>query len=252
MKKQDLTWGPSSRPQRSQEPRTLADLALIRIRQDIIRGRLSAGQKLQPDLLEIEYGIGRSPVREALSRLATEGLVAGEGQRGFQVSPVTRDELLDIADLRQRFSVLALTRSIENGDDSWEAEVIAAYHRLSKVEDGMASARDDEVADEWEMRNRAFHAALESACGSPWLTHFCEILYDQSERYRRSFVRYPEISASILRQHKAIMQASMARDVPKACQLLEEHIFAGAQTTLRLIDASPQLEVRRTQRVQRR
>ena len=74
MKKQNLTWGPSSRPQRSQEPRTLADQALIRIRQDIIGGRLSAGQKLQPDLLEVEYGIGRSPVREALSRLATEGL----------------------------------------------------------------------------------------------------------------------------------------------------------------------------------
>lgn len=234
------SWGPSAHSLRSQEPRTFADQALLRIRQDIVAGRLGAGQKLQPDLLEAEYGIGRSPIREALSRLATEGLVLGEGQRGFQVSPVTRDELLDIADLRKRFSSLALARSIARGDDAWEADVVASYHRLQKIEDTLQSTGVAEAADEFEKRNRAFHTSLESASGSPWLNHFCELLYDQSERYRRSFVRYPEISESIKRQHKAILDASMARDANLACRLLEDHIEAGAQNTLRLITASPE------------
>jgi len=230
-------WGPSSRSLRSNPPRTLADEALLRIRADIVAGRLEAGEKLQPDLLEQRYGLGRSPIREALSRLATEGLVHGEGQRGFAVSPLSEAELMDIADLRRRLSTLALELSIQRGDDSWEAAVVASFHRLSRFEEDLPAMSDD-AADEWERRNRDFHRCLEAASGSPWLQHFCDILYDQSERYRRAFVRYPEIKPGIRAQHQAIMAAAIRRDAAEATALLADHIMQGAQATLSLLRAA--------------
>ncbi len=229
-------WGPSAWLLREDGPRTFADEALIKLRHEIITGHFAAGEKLRPDLLEQQYGIGRNPIREALSRLAVEGLVRGEGQRGFQVAPISRDELLDIADLRQRLSTMALARSIQLGDENWEAEIVAAYHRMSRMEKSLTGDPAD-YADEWEKRNSAFHAALEAACGSPWLRHFCAILYEQSERYRRSVVRYPELRPSIHAEHKAIMEACMARDEAKACRLLAEHILSGAKATLAVLDA---------------
>ena len=230
----ELTWGPSARLQRLQAPKTLADQALLEIRKDIISGRLKSTEKLQPEKLEQHYNIGRSPIREALSRLSAEGLVEGEGQRGFQVARTMREELLDVADLRIRFSTLALKRSISLGDDAWEAALVGAFHSLTKIESAMRSG-DDAVADEWEKRNRQFHSALEAACGSAWLLHFCDILYDQSERYRRSFVRYPEINPVLNEQHQAIMNEALKRNDVLACALLEDHIRTGANATLKLM-----------------
>ncbi|MBI3435135.1 MAG: FCD domain-containing protein [Proteobacteria bacterium] len=229
-------WGPSAWLMREDGPRTFADEALIKLRHEIVTGHFTAGEKLRPDLLEQQYGIGRNPIREALSRLAVEGLVRGEGQRGFQVAPISREELLDIADLRQRLSTLALARSIQHGDENWEAEIVAAYHRMSRMEKSLTGDPAD-YADEWEKRNSAFHTALEAACGSPWLRHFCAILYEQSERYRRSVVRYPELRPAIRAEHKAIMDACMARDEARACRLLADHIMAGAKATLAVMDA---------------
>lgn len=230
------SWGPSAWLMREEGPRTYADEALIKLRHEIITGHFTAGEKLRPELLEQQYGIGRNPIREALSRLAVEGLVRGEGQRGFQVAPISRDELLDIADLRQRFSAMALARSIQRGDEDWESNVVAAYHRMTRMEKNLVGDPAG-YADEWEKRNSAFHEALESACGSPWLQHFCAMLYEQSERYRRSVVRYPELRPAIHAEHKAIMEACMARDEAEACRLLSEHILAGARATLAILDA---------------
>lgn len=231
-----LDWGPSGWLMRMEGPRTRADEALIKLRQDILIGRFQAGEKLKPELLEAQYGIGRNPIREALSRLAVEGLVRGEGQRGFQVAPLSRGELMDVADLRQRFSTLALARSIAFGDDEWEAQVVAAFHRMSRMEKDLVGD-PAHYADEWEQRNRAFHTALESACRSPWLQHFCEILYEQSERYRRTLIRYPKLRPSIHEEHRAILEASLARRADEACRLLSEHILKGAKATLAAMDA---------------
>ncbi|HEY1720630.1 MAG TPA: FCD domain-containing protein [Magnetospirillaceae bacterium] len=229
-------WGPSAWLMREDGPRTFADEALIKLRHEIVTGHFEPGEKLRPDLLEQQYGIGRNPIREALSRLAVEGLVRGEGQRGFQAAPVSRKELLDIADLRRTLSTMALTRSIQMGDENWEADVVAAYHRMSRMEKTLSGDPAD-YADEWEKRNSAFHAALESACGSPWLRHFCAILYEQSERYRRSAVRYPQLRPAIHTEHRAIMEACITRDEAKACRLLGDHIMAGAKATLVILEA---------------
>ena len=231
-------WGPKSYSVRNGTPKTLADDAFLRIREDIIKGTLKPGEKLRPDRLSARYGIGLSPVREALSRLASDGLAVAEGQRGFHVAPVSIGELVDVADMRITFSVLALERSIASGDEGWEARIVAAYYQLNKLVKHMKAAPAT-YADEWERRNRAFHAALESACASPWLLHMCEILYDQSERYRRNFVAYPKIEPRIYEEHRVIMEAALAREAKTACRVLAEHIRRGAEATQALMKSKP-------------
>ncbi len=229
-------WGPKSHAVRNGAPKTLADGAFQRIREDIIKGALKPGEKLKPDRLSARYGIGLSPLREALSRLASDGLAVAEGQRGFFVAPVSVGELEDVADLRITFSTMALERSIAAGDEAWEASIVAAYYQLNKLVKHMKAAPAT-YADEWERRNRAFHAALEGACNSPWLLHMCELLYDQSERYRRNFVAYPKIEPRIYEEHRLIMEAALARDAKAACRILAEHIRRGASATRRLMEA---------------
>lgn len=234
MQKSAFPWGPAPRSLRSDAAKTLADEAYQRIREDIIHGAFVPNQKLQPDVLRERYDIGLSPVREALSRLALDGLAVAEGQRGFFVAPVSKGELLDIADLRIRFAVLAVERSLKIGDDKWENRVVTTYYQLNKIEKQLE--RDPATyADEWERRNRAFHLALESGCNSPWLIHFCEMLYDQLERYRRLFVSYPSIDPSIYDEHRAIMECALSRD-EKACELLAKHFTHASEIIHQLIE----------------
>ena len=247
MKAGDASWGPMSYAVRNGAPKTLADEAFQRIRADIVCSRLKPGEKLQPDQLRDRYDIGLSPVREALSRLASDGLAVAEGQRGFFVAPVSIGELMDVADLRTQFSVKALERSIARGDEAWEAGIVAAYYQLNKLVKHMKTAPAT-YADEWERRNRAFHAALEAACGSPWLLHFCEILYHQSERYRRRFVTYREIAPRIYEEHRIIMEAALARKAKVACKVLEEHIRLGAEAVRELMEKAERAEARAARR----
>ncbi len=90
------------------------------IRRDIIFGQLDAGARLRLERMKADYGASVSTIREALSRLATEGLVHATGQRGFSVAPMSETELREIADLRILVECHALGLSIDAGDTEWE------------------------------------------------------------------------------------------------------------------------------------
>ena len=79
-------------------PLTVGETAYRRIRSDIIFGRIAPGRKLRLDRMKAEYGVGISTLRELLNRLAAEGLVLAEGQRGFEVPPVTAQNLRELGD----------------------------------------------------------------------------------------------------------------------------------------------------------
>ena len=187
-------WGPSTGNGSTGIPRTRAEDAVNRLRRDIVSGRLQPGVRLYFEKISKTYGIGTSPLREALVQLAAEGLAVAEGQKGFTVAPVLYDEMMDVANLRIHLETMALAKSIACGDEDWEADIVAACHRLTKATVRLESVRGAEqtaAQDDWERRHRGFHFALTAACESLWLLHFCDRLYDQIERYRRHFWDYP-------------------------------------------------------------
>src|ERR1700679_2577350 len=104
--------------------KTLTEAIVNRVRADILRCKLKPGDKLRVEELRATYGAGGSPVREALSRLTSVGLVRAEGQRGFTVSEVSTDDLLDLMRIRIWVETSALRSSIDNGDRNWEANIL--------------------------------------------------------------------------------------------------------------------------------
>ncbi len=107
----------------------------------------------------------RDTMRELLNRLVCEGLIVAEGQRGFEVAPVSPTEFHKIGALRLVLESHATAQSVAGGDLDSKAGVVAAHHKLSVLETRMLREVDaDPVL--WEQCDRAFHKALISACGS--------------------------------------------------------------------------------------
>jgi len=207
--------------------RTLADRAYRLLRQDIVEGKLEGGRKLKLEGLMADYSIGMSPLREALSRLTGDMLVVSEGQRGYWVAPLSVEELDDISRVRALLETEAINLSIRLGGKDWAEKVQLAFDELRKVESELPQADvplPPELANRWETKNRAFHAALVSACNSPWLMRVRDILYQQSERYRRVSLKVSRGRRSVHEEHAAIHEAAIKRDVLKACRMTELHL----------------------------
>lgn len=205
-------------------PRTVADAVHQRLRADLMGGRYAPGEALRLEPLMARYGCGISPLREALNRLAADRLVRGVGQRGFQAAQVTLAEMWDVMRLRQKLEGEALAMAIEAGDARWESEILAAFHRLAKAP---PPGHDRADPDAWERGHRDFHCALIAACSSEWLLHFIGILYGHTERYRR--IRFErtmprKLVRDVEAEHRALMDAVLARDKRRAVKLLTEHL----------------------------
>lgn len=203
--------------------RSLVEGAYEAIRHDILTGALAPGLKLRFEMLRERYGVGASTLREALTRLVGEALVTSEEQRGFRVAEISLDDFADLTSARKLVEVEALRQSIIFGDDAWEGALVGAFHRLSKVEEKLGEG-SAELRDEFEARNREFHLALIAACPSRWVKHMHGILFQQSERYRRISLAARFEARDVHAEHKAILDAALARNVDLACRLEAEHI----------------------------
>jgi GntR family transcriptional regulator, carbon starvation induced regulator len=216
------------------------DAAFEAIRQDILNGSLAPGTKLRFEMLVERYGVGASTLREALTRLVGEALATSEERRGFRVAEVSLEDFADLSRMRKLIELEALRDSILGGDEVWEAAVVAAFHRLSKAEERLAN-RVKGAQNDYEDRNREFHLALIAACRSRWLKHMHAILFQQSERYRRlAFGNRVAPSRDLHGEHKAILDAVLARDVDRACRLEGEHIDRTLQVLNRVLPSMPQ------------
>lgn len=204
-------------------PNTLTEGAYLQLRRDIIEGRLLPGEKLRVEHLKGRYGIGAGTLREALSLLLSDALVVSEGQRGFHVAPISLGDLEDITRTRVLLESEALRQSITTGSDEWEAELVAAFHKLTRTEEKL-SRRDDDDLREWELRNRDFHEALISACESRWLRYLIGLLYRQSERYRHIALSNTVLARDVHAEHTEIYDAALARDTKRAAKAIERHI----------------------------
>jgi len=213
---------------------TLTEQTLERLREDILAGTFAASEKLRVQDLSARYGVGASPLREALSHLAADGLVATISNRGFRVAPMSVADFKDVAENRIRIECLALERSIEAGDDEWEAKLVADYHRLRKFESTHSSQSQLNDPDfEWERRHRQFHHALIAACPSQWLLHFDRLLVFQFDRYRRLVMLKSGATKTGRQQEEALMETALARKAGKATQILRAHIEDWATIILR-------------------
>jgi DNA-binding GntR family transcriptional regulator len=208
---------------------SLFQTTYARLRGDILFGALAPSLRLRLEDLHKTYGASVPTLREVLNRLASEGLVVSEGQRGFTVAPISTANLLELAELRKFIEVHALELSFKMGTVAWESEVVAAHHKLSRIERQLIAG---EAADrvEWKRYDFGFHQTLIGACGSEELLAVHRSVFDKYLRYQMIFLTFRgEIAA---REHKALLDAALERDVAAARAVLEQHVDGGVAHAL--------------------
>ncbi len=232
-------------PEAAVAPRTVAEAVYQRLRQDIVWNRLPPNAPLRSDELRQAYAVGVSPLREALSRLASERMVTAVGQKGFRVAALSAEDAIDITETRILIESEALARSIARGDIAWERNVVASFHGLSRVP--IPQAPGPETAA-WAAHHRRFHMALIAACGSRWQLELSALLFDQAERYRAVRARLmpqPRRKRGIAAEHKELLQAALDRDAGAARKALEFHYRTTAERVLTALRHAPQVTAAR-------
>lgn len=200
---------------------TIASQLASRLREAIISGALEAGSKINLDRAKQSFNVSLSPLREALARLISDGLVEFEDNRGYRVSPVSLGNLEEITSLREEFETYALREAMRVGDVEWESNVMRALHRLNRTE---RDAARPQTLEQWEAVHRDFHLTLISGCGKPLLLNFCKTMLNLNDRYRRTFLTRTSGDRNVSAEHSEIAQGAVARDIEYACDRLREHI----------------------------
>jgi DNA-binding GntR family transcriptional regulator len=213
---------------------TIAGETYSSLRSMILSGELRPGLRMRTAELQDRFDVSLSTVREALSQLSSEGLVIAEAHRGYTVAPISADDLRDLTRVRIEVEKLCLTWAIEQGDVEWESRVISASHRLSKTFRAVGGTL---ASQGWTLAHDEFHSALVSACGSSRLLQIRQSLYEQSERYRKlertlGRRRNPDL------EHAKIVDATLARDAPRAIRLMSAHITLTADNILSAMTAN--------------
>ncbi|MFJ7417464.1 GntR family transcriptional regulator [Streptomyces uncialis] len=217
---------------------TLSDDVRGQLRADILSGRLLPGHRLKFPVLSARYDVSVSVLREALVRLAEQGLVRSEPHQGFLVTPLSREDLTELTEARIELETLVLRRSVTEGDLAWESQLVAAHHTLERTP-YTAQGDHDRVDDCWSAAHADFHRALLNGCANRRLLHMALGLRDEAELYRRwSRPLGDEPSRDLAGEHRALLDAALARDPEASAEALCAHV---RHTTELLLSAADRL-----------
>ncbi|MDP9895038.1 DNA-binding GntR family transcriptional regulator [Variovorax boronicumulans] len=211
---------------------SLAEQARRSLRRDITQGVLEPGQTLRLEFLKGRYGISFSPIREALTSLEGERLVVSSPSKGFKVAPLSEKEMWDAIETRILIDCEALRRSINNGDDAWEVQLVSAFYALKLAAKSSDVGRLEQEAEELlELRHLEFHRSLIANCNSSWLKQLSAQFYVQTERYRlpnlhganNPYACSKPHKRDVNKEHADLLAATVDRDSNMACALLAKH-----------------------------
>ena len=240
----------------SRQPREdTVDLAHRRLRSAVLSGRLRPGAVLSQVQLAAELGSSRGPVREALRRLAAEGLVVGDFNQRMRVSELDLDDFDQIYAMRIVLEPVGVAATVPTLGESGRAQ-------LREDVEAMDEAIEAEDPEAFRARHRAFHLGLTAGAGERVRDVLAD-LWDHSERYRLSYLHSDDARAAAATavrlhvsqvEHREILAAALAGDPDRCSQVLVDHlrrtlevVFAEAREVPRIRLANDALAARRTE-----
>jgi DNA-binding GntR family transcriptional regulator len=201
-------------------PPTLAEYVDGRLRAAILSGEIAPGEKLRSEHLATAWGVSPTPVREAFQRLAGEGMVVIEPQRGARVAVVDPVEAAELYELRLTLEPRALrsamAAAVGSVGDGYRAVVTAAHAELG------APSR---TVPEYLAAHRAFHLAVLSGCTNARLHQLVVRLHDHTQRFQVASIGYQRKGDPVA-EHRALCDAVVAGDADAAVGVLEQHLAA--------------------------
>jgi GntR family transcriptional regulator, rspAB operon transcriptional repressor len=201
---------------------TLCERVYRHLRQQILEDQLPPGAELSEAALSRELAVSRGPIREAMGRLAAEGLVTVRPRRGAEVRSLTPQELIDAYQVREALEVMAVRLAVPRTTES-------DLTRLDELVNSMAEfAREDRVT-EFFAANVAFHELLCQLSGNTKLQEVHHRLEGEISRFQARTLALRGSLESSVSEHRAILAAVRLGDMDEACELTAAHIRVPAQ-----------------------
>ncbi|GAA2219626.1 GntR family transcriptional regulator [Nonomuraea monospora] len=197
--------------------RRAADLVFERLQERIVSGELAPGDRLDPAEIAADLGLSRTPVREAILRLDSEGLVNRLPYRGVVVAGIDHRVAEEVAALRINLETLAVRLGVPRLREEDLVVMREAHAQLTR------SLRGEHAQREFNELNRRFHMTLYHRADSAVLLRTIENLASQAERIRMHFDLR---QAPAGRHHEKILAACENRDVETAAATTRDHILA--------------------------
>lgn len=192
------------------------------LRDDVLRGVLTPGARLRLVELAARFSVSQSVVREALTRLAEQGLAVTVPQQGFRVTPISSKDLDELTEARGLIETLVLRQAVRLGDITWESSVVAAHHRLANTP---KTRPDGGIDSAWLAAHEQYHQDLLRGCGNARLYGAAMSLRDAAALYRRwSRPLGQDHARDIDAEHRDVLGAVLAHDADRAADLLGQHI----------------------------
>lgn len=217
------------------KPSRIAPMALYqevaeRLRQRIFSHELPPGTWVDEQAIAEQYGISRTPLREALKVLASEGLVTLKPRRGCYVTEISERDLDEV------FSVMSMLEG-ECARASATRASDAELGRLRTIHADLERAAAGEDIDGFFEANQAFHLALQEIADNRWLLQVIEDLRKVIKLSRHHSLFSEGRLEQSLAEHRAILDALLARDAERAEQRMRAHILSGRAALARIADA---------------
>jgi DNA-binding GntR family transcriptional regulator len=197
-------------------PPTAQEAVLRELRDAIISGAIAPGTQLLQEEVAEQFGVSRVPVREALRILEGEGHLTHTAQRGYYVTALDIDDLVEIYRLRQLLESAAVRHTAGR---LTEADLTVMRELIEKIDEAGAADDIGGIA----RANRDFHFMLIDSPGQARLVRLIHQLWDVSSPYRSHYFAGKENRERLQKEHRAILRAATAGDTEKVIELLDLH-----------------------------
>jgi len=216
-------------------PTTHVDRVYESLRGDILAGHFAPGERLKFAELQTAYQASAGTAREALTKLAEQGLVVAKPQSGYSVWPLSLPDLQDLTALRKDIEGLALGYAMARADLAWHAQLLGAHHVLEQTPqfENDPDTGAEQLRDEWAAAHKEFHRTLLAGCGNRRLLDFSTSLRTSIDLYLRWACPVgSEQARDVAGEHREILDAVLARDEERALAALSCHIQGTADLLL--------------------
>jgi DNA-binding GntR family transcriptional regulator len=197
------------------ETRTLAEQIAARLREDVLAGRLAAGERLSQERLAEQFRVSRVPIRDALRLLQAEGLIVAQPRGGTSVAELSAPDLEELYDMR-----LALEPALARlATPRLRPQDLAAMREHLDV-----MRESDQLSADWFSSHAAFHHALNVRAGRERMCRLVDSLREQTERYLRVYQGAAEGSDDLAAEHELIHRAAQDGDADAVAEETRIHL----------------------------
>jgi DNA-binding GntR family transcriptional regulator len=207
------------------------------IEEMIAIGKLLPGQHLDETELANEFGVSRTPIREALIQLASVGIVVIRPRRGAVVAEIGPQQLIEMFEVMAGFEAMCGRMAARRMSPAEHANLLEAHQACKE-------ARDAQDADAYYYKNEAFHQTIYAGSHNGFLGEQARSLNRRLRPYRRLQLRVRDRIATSYHEHEEVVRAIIDGDGERAAELLRNHIIVQGQRFADLMASLPQLSAK--------